>query len=105
MIRRWKAGDKLCVSGIWFRIEPGKKQARVSGGQDLRLEAWSGRAWVPVEMALGAFLADFFYENEEVLYPPPNMGGQYYIEYVCNEAAHRGWVTAALNIRKERGIA
>jgi hypothetical protein len=64
---------------------------------------WLGGRWVPVPMAVGALLADFFYENEDVLYPPgPNvLGGRKYIRYVKHAAIH-GWQKAEAGLRAER---
>jgi hypothetical protein len=41
-------------------------------------------------MALGFMLADYWCENETVLYPPPALGGQFYLNAVAG-AAKKGW--------------
>lgn len=68
--------------------------------------------WQPIKMALGCLLSDFFFENEQVLYPPtPNggrgkgvRGGQYYLA-AANEAAASGWLPVAERIETERSFA
>jgi hypothetical protein len=68
--------------------------------------------WEPVKMALGGLLTDFFYENEQILYPPtPNVGrgrgqrgGAYYLD-AMKEAAATGWRPVALRIEAERSAA
>lgn len=59
--------------------------------------------WRPVKMELGFVLADFFYENEERLYPQHQrfMGGQYYLQ-ACYNATIFGWQDARERTDKER---
>lgn len=60
-----------------FRIVRGAKSP-----DDLRLDWYIDGHWIAVPMMVGGFLADFFGENEDVLYPPPAKGGAKYIEYL-----------------------
>ena len=46
-------------------------------------------------------LADFFFENEDALSPPPYAGGQYYLNH-CRTATQVGWERAAETLRNER---
>lgn len=96
--RRFIEGDVFEVDGIEFWIQRGEK-----GPGDLRLMMLTPTGWRPIRMTLGFFLADFFYENEEVLYPPEQgyAGGGYYLER-CREAAEAGWRSAQVRLNGER---
>jgi hypothetical protein len=96
MTRRWQPHWRKTVAGLPLRVVPGYKAP-----DDLRLEWLTPDGWRPVTMAAGAILADFWYENEEVLYPPPAAGGHYYLSYV-NQAAHEGWEVADARLLAER---
>jgi len=86
MSRRFNAGEYFNVSGIEFRVEQGRKHP-----DDRVLLWWSQEyGWKPIEMTVGFLLADFFFENEEVLYPKPAKGGDYYLD-ACEVAARNGW--------------
>lgn len=101
-MRRWKAGDELVVDGLHFRVVQGAKSP-----EDLRLELELGSGWRPVNMSWGALMADFFFENEDVLYPPEErhlhgrIGGQYYLNY-CARAAREGWQESDYGMRGEK---
>lgn len=101
-VRRWQEGDSVEVSGVAFRIVLGRKWAP-NGGQDLRLETLTAAGWRPVDMALGFFLADFFGENEDVLYPPGdgNKGGRMYLGR-CSVAYRDGWEVAVGKLAEEK---
>lgn len=96
MNRRWRDGLQVELDGLRFRVVAGRKSP-----DDLRLECWVDGSWRPVRMALGAFLADFFYENEEVLFPYPKKGGRKYLDYL-RDAAKYGWEKADAVLRVER---
>ena len=87
------------VDGIRFRIVQGKK-----ADNDLRLE-WQipGGEWRAVSMAAGAIMADFWYENENVLYPPERglLGGEKYSQYL-GTAMHDGWEVADAVLQTEK---
>jgi hypothetical protein len=95
-MRRWAAGQSFTLNGLRWRIQAGKK-----GPHDLRLEVLAPEGWLPVRMAMGWMQADFFYENEDVLYPPPAQGGQRYLHYV-DGAARLGWETAQAMLESEQ---
>ena len=100
MTRRWKPGP-VRVGAFQFQVVKGRKHP-----DDLRLDMWAGNlagpgVWVSVPMCLGAVLADFFYENEGIIYPPPMLGGRKYLDYV-NVAATQGWQVADAGLRAER---
>ncbi len=102
MTRRFSPGQRFEVGGLNFRVERGEKPARVPGEIDLRLDVYNGTRWVPVTMTTGFMLADFFHENEEVLYPPPQFkGGAKYLSE-CRGAARDGWEHTANRLRLER---
>jgi hypothetical protein len=83
------------IDGVFYRVLHGRK-----GPGDLRLEHRVDGAWKPVRMRTGAMLADFFFENEEVLYPDAK-GGKKYLEYV-RDATKYGWDKADAVLRVER---
>lgn len=95
-MRRWREGQEFDFDGLRFRVCRGKKAPA-----DLRLDVMTGGTWRAVHMRLGAMLADFFYENEDVLYPPPAKGGRKYLDY-CRDAAKHGWEKAEAVLRIER---
>lgn len=97
MARRFAAGQRYVISGLTFRVVPGAKAPN-----DLRLDvAYAGGIYRPVRMSLGAFLADYFYENEAELYPPPALGGDKYLAYLAR-AARDGWREADEVLRREQ---
>jgi hypothetical protein len=90
MNRRWLAGMAFEVDGVFYRVLRGRKEAP-RGAEDLRLEHRVDGVWRPVRMQTGAMLADFFFENEDVLYPRPRFnGGTEYLSYLW-DAAYTGW--------------
>jgi hypothetical protein len=107
--RGFGLGDRFMCSGLAFRVEQGRKLSRVAGETDLLLEVWTGDRWAAVGMELGAMLTQFFYENEQVLYPPalmngsgePLLGGQRYLN-ACRAAIHHGWEAVAQQLEAER---
>lgn len=77
--RRFGIGNDWSIGGVHVRVVRGHKPdpqnpTRKHPG-DLRLEIETRSGWVPVKMALVGLLANFFYENEETLYPPPRYEG------------------------------
>lgn len=93
---RWRAGDERDIDGLRFRVTQGVKSP-----DDLRLDVKADGSWRAVHMRLGAFLADFFFENEDVLYPPPAKGGRKYLTYL-RDATRYGWTKADAVLRIER---
>jgi hypothetical protein len=95
--RQFRAGAVGQAGGVEYRIVQGKKHP-----DDLRLDL-RARDWVPVGMALGFLLSDFFNENENVLYPPEQgfKGGKMWLDYLIG-AAEAGWEAAADLLRDQR---
>lgn len=96
-MRRFAAGDAWEIGGVRYRVVTGKK-----GPDDLRLE-WSAATgkWTAVEMAHAACQTDFFCENEDYLYPPPQQGGQYFMDFL-HKARGLGWDAAWRILRGEK---
>lgn len=108
-MRRWAPGEHE-VNGLRFRIVRGEKLTKLGEkGLDLRLDVFTGQGWQPVHMYLGGFLADFFTENEDVLYPrytpeglrTPWRGGEKYLAYL-RDAWKYGWHKAEAELQRER---
>lgn len=99
-VRRWEVGLTIRLPNApTFRVVNGDKKPG-----DLRLEWWSSarRLWLPVQMSAAALITDFFYENEDHLYPPPRyMGGPYFMGYLAIAAAE-GWQRADRKLRTEQ---
>lgn len=92
------AGQCDEIGGIRYRVRQGRK-----GPDDLVLELEGHRGFVPAKMALGALMADFFYQNEESLYPRQfgYRGGDMYFNFLLS-AIRRGWREACLELEAER---
>ena len=96
MTRRFLAMDEGRFGNIHWRVVEGRKSE-----DDLRLDLLVPR-WTAVPMGLGFLFADFFYENENVLYPPSRYrGGQMYLDF-CGGAAHLGWEHARQLLAEQR---
>lgn len=97
-MRRWEAGYNGTASGISYRVVQGRKSA-----DDLRLEFRVNGEWRPVAMDIGFLLADFFFENEHVLYPRSQgyRGGWKYIQ-ALQRAALDGWEAALSDLDQEK---
>lgn len=102
MTRRWKPWWTGRVSGVQFRIVPGRKE-----DGDLRLEVLAGRAWQPVHMAMAALLTDFFVENEEHLrqFRPhwQQTGRAFFLAFLA-DAVTRGWEAASADLQAQRTV-
>lgn len=101
-MRRWQPYDTGEVDGVRFRVVPGVKKPG-----DLRMDWWLEGRWVPAPMSWGALLGDFFYDNEQFLYPPmPNnrlKGGEKYVLFVRHAGRH-GWRSAMAGLRAEKAM-
>ena len=96
-MRRWRDGDTGTLDGVRYRVVRGAK-----GPDDLRLDWLIGGKWRAVHMRVAAMLADFFYENEDALYPPPRYkGGRKVLTYLRHAGLH-GWEKAEAGLRVER---
>ena len=96
--RRWKAGDEGYCNGIQWRVTPGRK-----GPDDLRLEMHINGEWQPAKMEIGFLMADFFFENEHVLYRRSDgyRGGYEYLKELHN-AARYGWENTQQKLRQQQ---
>ena len=74
--RRFRAGDEFEAGGVRFRCTAGHK-----GPGDVRLDWCINGRYEPVlcDALLAAF--DCIAENEDVLYPHPNRGGEEVLRY------------------------
>lgn len=70
---------------------------------DLVLQVWiEGGGWRSIPMIAVAMMTEFFWENEDVLYPPPRFkGGAYFFEYL-RDACERGYLRADSKLKEER---
>jgi len=94
--RRFHDGYMEEISGLPFRVRQGRKHEN-----DLVLEWHTGDSWRAIDMRAGFLLADFFYENEHVLYPPPAQGGEKY-RRAMERAIQRGYDEATAELLKEK---
>jgi hypothetical protein len=94
---RFAPGLSGTLNGIEWRVVKGHKK---DGDLRLELRALEFRA---VPMALGFLCADFFYENENVLYPPSEgfLGGEKYLRGLKGAVA-LGWRAAMDWLEDER---
>lgn len=101
MSRRFMAGQRFQIGAIHLRVEPGYKKPR-GPGEDLRLELLTESGWIPIRFALAALIADFAFENEDVLYPPPRyLGGDKFAAYIVR-AMTDGWEVAEAVLQREK---
>lgn len=100
--RHFKAGDAFIVGGINFRVVEGCKKPKVPGAQDLRLDWYVGERWQPVTLDPIFLVVDMICENEDVLYPFPQRGGEEVITYL-RLAKNAGWRKAVAKLHKARG--
>lgn len=96
--RRWQAGDNFWCDGIRYRVVEGRKKPG-----DLRLERRIDGEWQPVRMESGFMLADFFFENEHVVFPRADgyRGGYEYLKELHNAARH-GWEATQRKLRGQQ---
>ena len=80
------AGWSKTISGVELRIVHGYKSP-----DDLRIEWWDEKKskWRPIHMELAAVLVEFFFDNEERLYPRTSgyKGGQKFWDYLVSSVA------------------
>lgn len=65
------------------------------------MEWMVGGQWQAIPMEAVAILTDFFYENENVLYPPPAEGGDYFMTYL-HGAATEGFGVVEVQLQAEK---
>lgn len=98
--RRWYAGLQFEHKGFEFRCVQGNKC-----DEDLVLQMRvDGSGWRHVPDAIAFILADFKYENEEILYPRSEgyKGGDKHLAE-CRRAARHGWGQAQAWLEHEQG--
>ena len=97
--RRFKAGDRFQIDGIWYRLIPGRK-----GPSDLRLEWYMPvMKWRAVTLDHAALILDAISDNENVLYPPPAAGGGKVVQFV-RQVFREGWGKAVYQLQMERDL-
>jgi len=94
---RFVAGDTFASCGMHFRIVEGKKKPG-----DLRLDWYADRAWRPVTFEPLFYMTDFFHENEERLFPPPQYKGGEYVMKALRRAVNHGYVAAWRYVELEK---
>lgn len=95
----FEPGTALELGGVHFRFVQGVKAA-----DDVRMDILVPR-WTKVSMKLGYVMADFYAQNERVLYPHRgDKAGERYI-YACKGAQLLGWEHAADHLDFERAQA
>jgi hypothetical protein len=84
MKARFAIGDKFEFPGARFEIILGEKKPKGGNGQDLVLTLNGRQNKVPMEMA--GMMVEFFFHNEETLYPPfaDYEGGKKFLTYGYN---------------------
>lgn len=93
----FSVGDSFVFDGHSYRVAQGGK-----GPTDQLLEVKTERGWRPVGMSTSAMMADFFFQNEERLYPrPAGEGGWKYVRFM-NKAISHGWKVADDELKRER---
>jgi hypothetical protein len=92
----FRAGMSFFIAPFEYRVVPGKKDPN-----DLVLEVLKAGTWHKVTMDHAFLYADFFYENEEVLYPPPYRGGHYFLRRL-KDAAVLGWRHEAQRLKDQK---
>lgn len=106
----WQPGDHSFDwrGRTWdLRVELGDKTTPYQKGPDLRLDigfpgAENQGMYVPLPMPLSFLITDFYYHNEERLYPQdfPNKnlrGGQWFLDS-CGHAVQHGWRSATAEL-------
>lgn len=104
--RRFQAGQTFTFDGITFRVQQGdKRTAEGVEGVDLRLDWYTpdGR-WVAIGMGTVAFMADFLFENEQVLFPPPRYQGDGKFWTFLRHAMKHGHDKAIAGLEAEKSM-
>lgn len=101
MTRRWEPRE-FELDGLRWRVVLGRKESRVPGEVDLRLEHMTPNGWRPTAMALLFMLADFWYENEDILYPRPRWQGADYLLRAVRRATQNGYESEITRLEDEK---
>jgi hypothetical protein len=106
------------VGGMYFHVVPEKEAAsskKHKGHGHMVLEFWQSEGWlpdgqwnpkgrwIPMPMGIGFLLADFFCNEEDVMYgrESGNLGGDKYMRY-CWDAYYKGWEHADHNLQLDK---
>src|SRR4030095_1038690 len=96
-VRRWRPSMMLEVNGVTFPPQPARKKPG-----DIKIQVKTPAGWRDVEMKLGAVLTDFFFENEDWLFPRPRLnGGMEHLGYLW-DAAWVGWPYAETRLQEQK---
>lgn len=113
---RWPRTEPFEVGGLWLRIVPepeanSRKKHKGNGHMVMEVyqaageypDGWRAGRWIPVPMALGFVLADFWCNEEDAMYErrQGNLGGDKYMRY-CWDAYYKGWIHAAGNLELDK---
>ncbi|MCR4341993.1 MAG: hypothetical protein NUW01_19115 [Gemmatimonadaceae bacterium] len=99
MSQVFHAGQHGDIGGVEWRVVTGRKAPG-----DLRLDVRAVR-FIPVKMDLGFLFADFYAQNERVLYPHRgDEAGDRYVNFIRG-AMYLGWQDAAEQLAFERAEA
>lgn len=93
----FEEGQSGVVGGIPWRIRKGRKM-----DGDLIVDLLAPDGWHPVKMSLVGLLTQFFYENEQRLYPPPRFrGGEFFVAFLRG-CIRIGWSDASAMLEDQR---
>jgi len=93
------------IGGVYIRCVPGRKapddmklEIRVSHGREYIPDEWRA-----VPMTLVAYMTEFFYKNEDNLYPPEEgyLGGEKFLQFL-HDAVRNGYETATAGLEWEK---
>lgn len=93
MTHPFTVGDMVRFGGVTYFVELGKKKdAYGNDGNDMRLMAQASNLNPrPILMSELFLAADFMFQNEDALYPPPKyLGGQKF-RLALDKAMMDGW--------------
>lgn len=86
----FEVGTCFEVNGLRLVVAQGRKHP----DDRVLLVGTPGQGLQPVRMALAFLLAHFFYANEDVLFPPPYLGGEMFRQHL-ELAMQDSWTAAA----------
>jgi hypothetical protein len=98
---KYRPGEQFVIPPLEFRTVPGRK-----GDRDVRLEfRWNDSErvspWWPAVLEIAAAMVDIIADNEDVIHPWPQKGGQYTLDWI-KKARIKGWRQAQHDLHLER---
>ena len=87
------------IGGVYIRTMPGRKSP-----DDMKLEIQTPQGeWRAVPMTLVAYMTEFFFWNEENLYPRRDgfLGGEKFMEFL-RDSVNNGYETATAGLEWEK---